>query len=111
MRHKDSAYYRTRMFPRPVFVTGVIVVAVLVAIEHAQTPQPRPQFRSGVEYVQVDVRVVDEKGEPVHDLKQQDFKVFEDGAPQDLKTFSIVDLPLPDPSARPLAASLGVKPD
>jgi len=46
----------------------------------------------------VDVTVTDAKGQPVHDLKQSDFTVKEDGKPQPLRTFqeSREDTPLAD---------------
>src|SRR5437868_15510866 len=86
------------------------LVALSAALDHAQTPPP--QFRTGVEYVQVDARVIDETGQPVRGLTQRDFRVFEDGVLQDLKTFSVVDIALPAAST-PLqaAAAGGVRPD
>jgi VWFA-related protein len=84
--------------------------AALVAVQHAQSPQNRPQFRAGVEYVEVDARVVDAKGEPIRALTQRDFKVLEDGVSQDLRTFSAVDLSSPSGSG-PAIASAGIKPD
>src|SRR2546421_901415 len=94
---------------RPAFVvTAAICAAGAVAIEHAQQ---RPQFRAGVEYVEVDARVVNENGEPIRNLAQQEFQLFEDGVRQDVTAFSVVDLPLPVANARPPAASLGIRPD
>ncbi|HET9831410.1 MAG TPA: VWA domain-containing protein [Vicinamibacterales bacterium] len=74
---------------------ALAIVASAVALQHAQTPQSGTQFRGGVEYVQVDARVVDANGEPIRGLTKQDFKVFEDGVAQDVRTFSVVDLPPP----------------
>ena len=53
----------------------------------AQQP-PQPTFRTGVIIVPVDVRVLDRDGRPVTDLKQADFTVLEDGAPQEIRHFS-----------------------
>jgi len=39
--------------------------------------------------VLVDVRVLDKLGNPVTDLKQSDFRVFEDGKPQTITSFSL----------------------
>jgi VWFA-related protein len=41
-----------------------------------------PAFRSRVTLVPLDVRVLDRDGNPVTDLKQQDFTILEDGVPQ-----------------------------
>ena len=46
----------------------------------------------------MDVRVLDRNGKPVTDLKQEDFTVLEDGAPQDIRHFSargLVPMPVP----------------
>ena len=100
------------MATRSVFVTVVVLALAAATVQHAQTPQSRPQFRAGVEYVEVDARVVDASGEPIRDLTQKDFQVFEDGVLQDVKTFAVIDIPLPAPPrpGQPVV-SFGVKPD
>ncbi len=88
----------------------MLLVACAVAVQHAQ--QAAPVFRSGVEYVQVDARVIDDTGEPIRGLTQADFQITEDGAPQKISTFAFVDLPLPPQTPPPaFAASAGVRPD
>lgn len=74
--------------------------------------QAQPTFRTGINYVELPVRVTDRQGSFVRDLTQSDFQVFEDGSPQDIVTFTFVDLPIPDPkkpmlepAAGPLAAT------
>ena len=68
----------------------------------AQQP-PQPTFRTGVTVVPVDVRVLDRNGKPLTDLKQEDFIVLEDGAPQEIRHFSARGLvPMPvSPEAKP----------
>src|SRR5437870_9599358 len=57
-----------------------------------QTPQP-PIFRTGINYVRVDVIVTENKsGNSVADLKAGDFDVLEDGKPQTIDTFKLVRL-------------------
>jgi len=57
-----------------------------------QTPQP-PVFRTGINYVRVDVIVSDNKsGEPVDDLKASDFEVLEDNKPQSIENFKLIKL-------------------
>src|SRR5262245_25539428 len=61
----------------------------------AQTPpaeqQPQqPVFRTGINFVRVDAIVTDKQGNPVADLKQTDFEVFEDGKRQSIETFRFV---------------------
>lgn len=70
-------------------------VAILLgasAILAQQLPQP-PTFKSGVQLVEVDVRVFDRDGRFVTDLTKDDFEILEDGVPQELKTLYLVDAP------------------
>jgi VWFA-related protein len=79
--------------------TWVVVLAVLVctAAGHAQQPSPQsppdqPVFRTGINFVRVDVIVSDKNGANVSDLKQTDFEVTEDGKPQSVETFRFIKL-------------------
>src|SRR5687767_9958050 len=58
----------------------------------AQDPQrsAQPPIRSGINFVRVDVIVSDRDGNPVLDLKPEEFSVSEDGKPQKIETFSVV---------------------
>ena len=61
----------------------------------AQQPPPDPQqpiFRTGINFVRVDVIVSDKTGAPVADLQQSDFDVTEDGRPQKIETFRLIKL-------------------
>ncbi len=89
---------------------GVAVIVALAAVVpgHAQQPnsggpaqapastagqpdQP-PVFRAGINFVRVDVIVSDKNGNPVGDLKPEDFEVIEQGKPQAIETFKLVSL-------------------
>ena len=52
--------------------------------------QRPPVFRAGVNAVRVDVIVTDKAGNPVADLTAADFEVLEDGKPQDIDLFKLV---------------------
>ena len=52
--------------------------------------QPQPTFRADVNFVRVDVIVNDDNGQPVTDLTQADFEVFEDGKPQTIEQFRLI---------------------
>ena len=55
------------------------------------TPPPdQPVFRTGINTVRVDVIVTDRQGNPVTDLKLEDFEIQEDGRPQKAETFRLV---------------------
>ncbi len=59
---------------------------------YAQTPQPSQPpvvFKSTTRLVQVNVVVHDHKGEPISDLKKEDFTVSEKGKPQQIAFFSM----------------------
>src|SRR6476620_3447351 len=53
-------------------------------------PDQQPVFRGGISTVRVDVIVTDNKGNPVTDLKLEDFQIEEDGKPQKADTFRLV---------------------
>ena len=55
---------------------------------------PPITFRSEVNYVEVDAVIRDAQGNFVRDLRQGDFQVFEDGVPQTVTAFSLIDIPI-----------------
>ncbi len=69
--------------------------ALLASSVSAQQPPPQqpPGFRSGVQVVEVDVRVFDKDGRFVTTLTRDDFEILEDGVPQQLVAVSLVDAP------------------
>src|ERR671913_167058 len=71
---------------RSISVVGVIAVLGIATLTGQQ--QPPQTFRSQVTVVPVDVRVLDRQGKPITDLKQEDFTIIEDGAPQKIVHFS-----------------------
>jgi VWFA-related protein len=85
----------------------------------AQQPSPAPQtpgdqppvtFRVEVNYVEVDAFVTDAQGNPVTDLTANDFDVLEDGKPQKVSAFSLVNIPI-ERAERPLFAGKPIEPD
>ena len=72
-------------------------VSVSAQAPQPQTPPPGPPavtFQVEVNFVDVDAVVTDQQGNFVNDLKKEDFEVFEDGKPQKIDTFSLVEIPL-----------------
>ncbi|MBI4888638.1 MAG: VWA domain-containing protein [Acidobacteria bacterium] len=61
---------------------------VLVAALPARTGAQRPQFRSTIDIVSLNVTVVDSANHYITDLDQTDFAVFEDGVKQELVFFT-----------------------
>jgi VWFA-related protein len=82
---------------RPFF--RIIAVAGAVTTALAQTPPP-VTFQVEVSYVDIDAVVTDERGNFVEGLTKDDFLLFEDGKPQEISTFSLVDIPMPAASQR-----------
>jgi VWFA-related protein len=76
--------------------------------QQQQPPRPDqpPTFRTGINFVRVDVIVTDKQGGPVGDLSEADFEVTEDGKPQKIETFKLVKLDggaVPGPDGPPKA--------
>lgn len=79
----------------------------------AQTPapqQPPVTFKVEVNYVEIDANVTDAQGNFVRTLTKDDFQILEDGKPQALTVFSMVDIPIErvDP---PLFSKTAIPPD
>src|SRR5215470_9071310 len=107
-----------RAFRALVRVTGVVLLTALICTPagHAQQqqqsqpqqqqPDQQPVFRTGINFVRVDVIVSDRNGAGVADLKQSDFEITEDGKPQSVETFKFIKLDggtLPSPDGPPRA--------
>jgi VWFA-related protein len=79
-----------------------------------QPPPPAgpqgPTFKAQVEYVEVDAVVTDQQGNFIRNLTKEDFQVFEDGKPQTISNFSVVDIPV-ERGDRPLYAARPIEPD
>ena len=91
--------------------------AVLRGSQGAAPPAAQPDrqlppvtFRVEINYVEVDAVVVDRKGAFVDNLQARDFQVVEDGKPQDITTFGLVQIPLERPEA-PLFVRRPIEPD
>jgi VWFA-related protein len=67
-------------------------------------PSPPPvTFAAEVAYVEVDAIVTDRAGEPIRDLRREEFVVLEDGKPQTIDLFAQIDIPYerPEPALPP----------
>jgi VWFA-related protein len=83
--------------------------AALIAQQPPEQRQP-PTFRVEVNYVEIDATVTDAPGNFVRGLTKDDFELVEEGQPQTISAFTMVDLPAarPDP---PLFRGAVVEPD
>ncbi|HEX8130118.1 MAG TPA: VWA domain-containing protein [Pyrinomonadaceae bacterium] len=69
----------------------------------AQTPSPTPEGQTvdddevvvvDTSLINLNVRVIDRSNRPVNDVKQEEFKVFEDGVPQQIFSFTRAEVPI-----------------
>jgi len=68
-----------------------------------QAPAGRPQlptFRAEGRAIEVDVYVTDTQGRFVRGLTRDDFELLEDDQPQDISAFTMVDVPVEQPSSK-----------
>jgi VWFA-related protein len=70
---------------------GILASAVLLA----QGQSERPQFRAGVELLQLDVVVLDNKRQPVRGLTAADFTVLDNGVETLIRAFTPIELARP----------------
>ena len=71
---------------------------------------PAITFLVEVNYVEVDAFVTDAQGNPITDLKADDFELLEDGQPQTVSSFLMVNLPIVR-ADQPLFARAPIEPD
>lgn len=83
---------------------------VLFAQQQAPSGPPPVTFRAEVNYVEVDAFVTDQQGNVVTDLSADDFDVREDGKPQKISSFSLVNIPI-QKAEQPLFAGKAIEPD
>jgi len=79
---------------RPLLGATVLPCVLFAAVLTAAPPrQPQsnvqqpPAFKSGVAIVPLDVRVLDKDGRPITDLRQEEFRILENGVPQTIAHF------------------------
>jgi VWFA-related protein len=75
----------------------------------AQGPE-QPTFRVQVDAVEVDASVTDAAGKVVTDLTRDDFEILENGKPQTITSFSLVNIPRAR-EERPLFTANRIEPD
>ena len=89
----------TRCFSLCFLMVAVVLQSSALNGQQQQPRQaPEVTFQVEVNYVDVDVVVTDEQGNFVTGLAREDFEVFEDGKPQKVETFSLVELPVERPA-------------
>jgi VWFA-related protein len=86
------------MRKRAVAVSIVILLASFVTGAQQTPPRPGDQppvtFKVEVNYVEIDAVVTDQQGNFVRNLTKDDFTISEQGKPQTVSVFSLVDIPV-----------------
>jgi VWFA-related protein len=104
------------MRKKTLVVAALFLIASLSPVAQ-QTPPPRAAgeqppitFKVEVNYVEIDAVVTDQQGNFVRNLTKDDFTIFEQGKPQAVSDFSLVDIPVEkfDP---PLFKTKPIEPD
>ncbi|HZI58542.1 MAG TPA: VWA domain-containing protein [Verrucomicrobiae bacterium] len=105
-----------KFFPGRLQVIGTISLALLVpticnsqdgATQKKETVyQSQTVLRATTRLVVLDVVALDDKGQPISDLKADDFTVLEDGKPQKISDFSYHHPASSNAPARPLAPNI-----
>ncbi|MCA1649807.1 MAG: VWA domain-containing protein, partial [Acidobacteria bacterium] len=69
-----------------------LMLVTVLATDNARSQGQRQTFRSGVDLIEVDVIVTDQRGKPVVGLTRSDFEIFEDGQPVEIASFQAIAL-------------------
>jgi VWFA-related protein len=84
-------------------------LSLAYALVSAQAPS-KSTFKTEVNSVEEDIRVLDKRGNLVRGLTRDDFQISENGKPQKIATFGLVDLPFV-PVDKPASAALPIESD
>jgi len=95
------------------FVTTILSVLLgpVLLAQQSSAPSQQPSiFQLEVEYVEVTAIVTDDRGNFQRDLSIDDFTILEDGKPQEIAEFSLVDLPI-ERAEQPIFSESEIEPD
>lgn len=90
MRRWFMPFPDNHLLRRMALLVALLPVAVVSLNAQTAAPTPpadQPAIKSHVRVVLVDVVVTRDKGEPVPDLRKEDFQIIEDGKPQSISYF------------------------
>jgi VWFA-related protein len=95
------------MRPKTLALVGVFLTASLSTLAQQPPPPATPQtpprtpgeqppvtFKVEINYVEIDAVVTDQRGNFIRTLTKEDFQVSEQGKPQTIANFSLVDIPV-----------------
>jgi VWFA-related protein len=85
---------------------SVLTTAAVLLALMAQAQTPAPTFRTTTRLVELSVSALDRRGQPVTDLKPEDFTIEEGGKVRPISIFKYEGGPSTEPNALPLPAGL-----
>ena len=93
MTRTGRQFLRIARLAAVLLTIGTALPVNLESQSSQSTSPPIPTFRAEIEYVEVDALVTDEQGRFVSNLQKEDFRIFEDGKPQTISNFALVEIP------------------
>src|SRR5262245_46541720 len=100
MRMREGSMYCLQTWAMRGALRAVVFAVCTVLTLWAKTPQAPPTFKAEATYIEVDAFITDKDGAFVRGLAREDFELLEDGQPQEVATFSFVDVPVEPRSTR-----------
>ena len=97
-----------RVLLRAIFLPAIAAAIAPLLAGAQQQPAPSATFQVQVDFVDIDAVVTDERGNFVADLTKDDFELLDDGKPQEISAFSLVDIPVPAAGVSPRAVTTAV---
>src|SRR5215208_3507340 len=88
---------RVRVVLRAALLASIVAGVSLFAAPQGQAPSAT--FQVEVNFVDIDAVVTDARGNFVGDLTKDDFELLDEGRPQEISAFTLIDLPPPTASA------------
>jgi len=86
--------------------SATLVLALTAVAATSAQQAPPPVFRSRVDAIEIELRVIDAAGKPVTDLRVDELEVFDEGRKQAIVGFSHVSVPIVPPPAATAAPVL-----
>lgn len=86
---------------RPLLITALAIAA----LPFAALAQQEATIRATSTLMEVEVQVVDGKGQPIEGLTAEDFQLSENGDPQEIRAFEFIDVPREIASSQPKSAA------
>ncbi len=95
--------------PRRALGLALLLAPVACLQAASNAPELRPDLRAGVTLVAIPVTVTDSWNRPVMDLREKNFRIFEDGVEQPIQSISAEDAPVSVCILADVSASMGGK--